>query len=619
MDLKPPNLTKTKTDNTPDANNDNLTQHTHGHSLGNSPPLSSVVHQADEGAEASGSGLERRSLDPLNHNNEEAHATGSPVTLSENQSPTIEMTQQSEGQELRSTPHSDSIIATLEPYSQSRRNRRRGRRIMNLEFNQMPFQETPYKKFFTVKLNEEGDLRQVDIIQANRDLERMIGGRPNKISELNNGTLLIEVSNQQQSERMSQINQLSSLGVTAEPHRTLNTCKGTIYFQNHQNYSEQTLLEELSRFKVIEMKPMRNTRRPNTVHILTFDLLEVPEYVHIGWRRLRVREFIPRPCRCYKCQKWGHGSNRCRSDCPICMRCAGPYHGRECNNTVKCPNCSQNHQASSTQCYYFKLEQETLKIQYKERLNYFDSKRKASRNLNESYAAVTQRSPEMPSRTEAPVRVTERTQTDRIAHSSSQLASTNPAETNQTTEEPRSSISRNSFDLLGDMIVNSEEMPSIADEPITEQKRKRSPSSPEKSGNNPKKPMKMQTKTGSSTQSEKRSLSTNRKLNQSYAAVTQRSLELSDSKSQSGPSTSNNINVLIKDRSRSQDSRILPRSRSQSPFIRPSQNKSAKTADFDPSRPPPTPYDLLPTFLPPPPPPPQEKRDNSDPRQSRKK
>ena len=74
---------------------------------------------------------------------------------------------------------------------------------MNPDFNPMPFQETPYKKFFTIKLNEDGYLRQVDIIRANRDLEETIGGRPNKISELNDGTLLIEVSNSQQSERMS--------------------------------------------------------------------------------------------------------------------------------------------------------------------------------------------------------------------------------------------------------------------------------------------------------------------------------------------------------------------------------------------------------------------------------
>ena len=257
----------------------------------------------------------------------------------------------------------------------------------------MPFNKTPYKKFFTIKPQnaDQIDLRQIDIIQANKELEKNLGGKPNKVSELNDGSLLIEVADQAQSERMSQVQKFNTIKVAAESHKSLNSCKRTIYFENYQKYSNPTLLEELSKSKVIEMNTMRNTKKPNTVFILTFDTLTVPEFVTIGWRRVRVREFIPRARRCFKCQKWGHSSERCRSETAICMNCAQTYHGSNCENDSKCSNCAEPHPASTITCVFAKLEQETLKIQCREKLSYFDSKRKAIRNLDDSYSVVLQR------------------------------------------------------------------------------------------------------------------------------------------------------------------------------------------------------------------------------------
>ena len=128
-------------------------------------PSSSVVHQADEGAKATGYlPLNDQQTMPTNTDN---------ATMNNSQD--------------------DSLISTLEPYTYSRRNRRN--RTINLQFNPMPFNETHYKKFFVIKLSSEGDLRNIDIISANKELERQLGGRPERITELNNGTFLIEVTN----------------------------------------------------------------------------------------------------------------------------------------------------------------------------------------------------------------------------------------------------------------------------------------------------------------------------------------------------------------------------------------------------------------------------------------
>ena len=169
----------------------------------------------------------------------------------------------------------------------------------------------------------------------------------------------------------------------------------------------------------------------------------------------------------------------------------------------------------------------------------------------------------------------------------------------RTTQELQSSNSSNPFDLLEDMATD--DPPSISNETQTvtaEQKRKRAPSSPEFSGNSKKKPMNKQTEGRSSTTQE-----------QQRPPASQQSVP----KSKPGPSNSKDVKVTSNNRSRSQSSQRRNRDRSKSPPRR----SPSLTPDFDPSRPPPIPYGLLPTH-PPPPPPPKEKRDNRDPRRLQK-
>ena len=103
---------------------------------------------------------------------------------------------------------------------------------------------------------------------------------------------------------------------------------------------------------------MKNTKKPNTVHILTFESNKLPGHVKIGWRRLLVREFIARPRWCFKYQKWGHGFAKCRSDTPICLNCGQTFHGTECTGSPNFPNCAEAHTASSKSCAYLKIQED---------------------------------------------------------------------------------------------------------------------------------------------------------------------------------------------------------------------------------------------------------------------
>jgi hypothetical protein len=56
---------------------------------------------------------------------------------------------------------------------------------------------------------------------------------------------------------------------------------------------------------------------------------------------------------CYRCQKWGYVSYRCRLD-PKCLKCAGSHRSYECtikpDESPKCANCDGPHVASSYDC-----------------------------------------------------------------------------------------------------------------------------------------------------------------------------------------------------------------------------------------------------------------------------
>ena len=55
----------------------------------------------------------------------------------------------------------------------------------------------------------------------------------------------------------------------------------------------------------------------------------IMEKVVIGCLSYPVREYVPRPLRCYKCQRFGHIAGQCRAK-PRCARCAGGLEYGKC-------------------------------------------------------------------------------------------------------------------------------------------------------------------------------------------------------------------------------------------------------------------------------------------------
>jgi len=76
---------------------------------------------------------------------------------------------------------------------------------------------------------------------------------------------------------------------------------------------------------------------------LQFTTADLPSEVKLGYMLLHVKQYIPRPLRCFKCNRYGHVANHCRGKLR-CSICSGEHKYSECSAAApKCPNCGGSH------------------------------------------------------------------------------------------------------------------------------------------------------------------------------------------------------------------------------------------------------------------------------------
>ena len=64
--------------------------------------------------------------------------------------------------------------------------------------------------------------------------------------------------------------------------------------------------------------------KTNTL-ILTFNSPKIPESLKVCYLNIPVSQFVPNPLRCYKCQKFGHVTSKCKHS-ETCARCSETGH-----------------------------------------------------------------------------------------------------------------------------------------------------------------------------------------------------------------------------------------------------------------------------------------------------
>ena len=125
------------------------------------------------------------------------------------------------------------------------------------------------------------------------------------------------------------------------PHRSLNSSKGVVRNWELARTDPDEIKENIpSIVDVQRIVVKRNNMeiKTNTL-ILTFNTPKIPESLKVCYLNIPVSQFVPNPLHCYRRQKFGHVTRKCKHS-ETCARCSETGHKDEsCKKAFKCVNC----------------------------------------------------------------------------------------------------------------------------------------------------------------------------------------------------------------------------------------------------------------------------------------
>lgn len=198
-------------------------------------------------------------------------------------------------------------------------------------------------------------------------------------------SILVETNNRNQIIQLMNTKViLNSYPITVELAENFDVIKGKVFAPELAYVDEDNLLNELKEENPRVQHIHRIKRRddnPSRILIITFGGRTLPPHLKAGYMAYPVDLYIPAPLRCYKCQKFGHGSNSCRSNIR-CGKCAEEHGTEECRTeTRKCVNCNGEHQADNRECPSFKLEKEVVHIKYTQDISFTEARKRTRERI----------------------------------------------------------------------------------------------------------------------------------------------------------------------------------------------------------------------------------------------
>ena len=175
-----------------------------------------------------------------------------------------------------------------------------------------------WPRFLLVKSGDESlPVTKLSPFAIDKGFQALISGRLRSIKRLRNGTFLVECDTKKQSDLLLKSQKLVDRPMIVSIHPTLNSSRGVIRCPELAGMSETDIRDELSEQGVILVKRIRRKEdgqdKDTNALFLTFCNANLPKDIRIGYLRVKVDPFIPNPLRCFKCQKYGHGAQRCSS------------------------------------------------------------------------------------------------------------------------------------------------------------------------------------------------------------------------------------------------------------------------------------------------------------------
>ena len=176
-------------------------------------------------------------------------------------------------------------------------------------------------------------------LQVQESLEKVLLHPRTPVSELKDGSLLVKAQCGSDSRALSKLCSVANRPVAASPHNRLNSCQGTIFSRKLLIMSPEYLVKKLRPQHVAKVYRFKvnGTLVDSPRLSLTFDVPQLPSEIYARYVPLNVRQFVPRPRKCFKCQVYGHQAKNCRSTLSVCANCGEKGHSTSkstpCTNT----------------------------------------------------------------------------------------------------------------------------------------------------------------------------------------------------------------------------------------------------------------------------------------------
>ena len=234
-------------------------------------------------------------------------------------------------------------------------------------------------------------------------------GRVSRCDKLRDGGLEVEFTNDEDAKQALSATEFIysvkdgdsrrqiRIPIAVSAHRTKNTSRGVIYCVDLEDISDEDITDGLSAFGVVSARRIKTRKNgvlvPTHSVILTFDQLDLPREVPIGYIKVKVRQYIPSPMRCFRCLRFGHTQVYCKNR-TTCSKCAASGHtGDECTaELTRCVNCGEGeapHSALDPKCPALKRERDIVAIKYTEKVSFREAReRYNATHPRRSYASV---------------------------------------------------------------------------------------------------------------------------------------------------------------------------------------------------------------------------------------
>jgi hypothetical protein len=226
------------------------------------------------------------------------------------------------------------------------------------------------------KIDVKKPLKSFNIFQLGKALEGITMEKPISVNYTRDGDLVILAKNELQASKYLNAKTLTGVcNIEAIFHPTLNTNKGIIYSPHLSALTEKEIVDGLKDQHVIECKKITKMEEGKIVctplHILSFDLYEIPQHITLSFLRVKVEPYIPTPMQCKNCFILGHTRNKCKAD-NKCFVFSRSEHNDLCIK-VECINCKSEHRSNNKMCPTYQKRQQIIKHKTINKCSYQDA------------------------------------------------------------------------------------------------------------------------------------------------------------------------------------------------------------------------------------------------------